>query len=235
MRPVAGRDNRTLALAVVALGTTAAVIGGEIARVWRRGSAPLPAETDDVIGAGAEATRQAVEVAIEGYRETSARETALFNMLISFTVTFAAVRAATHTIRARGRLGPLRDLTFGRRHVHHFVPGIAMAFIAGGVSVATRDEDLDAWLAIPFGAGVALTLDEAALLLELEDVYWTEQGILSVQITLGTLGMLSALALALRVLRRGEVAVLEGEEAASEPHQTNGNRRPQPGHVESGP
>src|SRR3712207_8437960 len=47
-------------------------------------------------------------------------------------------------------------------------------------------------LAIPFGAGVALTLDESALLLELEDVYWTEEGVVSVQITLATIGLLAA-------------------------------------------
>ena len=38
------------------------------------------------------------------------------------------------------------------------------------------------YLALPFGIGVALVLDESALLLELEDVYWTEEGVLSVQI-----------------------------------------------------
>ena len=64
------------------------------------------------------------------------------------------------------------------------------------------------WLALPFGAGVALTLDESALLLKLDDVYWTEEGIVSVQITFAALAMLSALALALRTLRRGERTVL---------------------------
>src|SRR5579884_4280460 len=43
-------ERRTLALGVVALGTTTAVLGTELARVWRRGSAPLPTETSDVLG-----------------------------------------------------------------------------------------------------------------------------------------------------------------------------------------
>ena len=64
-------------------------------------------------------------------------------------------------------------------------------------------------LAVPFGVGMGLTLDESALLLELEDVYWTEEGLLSVQITLAVMAMLGALALALRFLRRGEQVVLE--------------------------
>jgi hypothetical protein len=73
----------------------------------------------------------------------------------------------------------------------------------------SRNEALDQWLALPFGAGVALTLDESALLLELEDVYWTEQGVLSVQITLSAIAFLGALTLSRRLLRRGEQRVLE--------------------------
>ena len=64
------------------------------------------------------------------------------------------------------------------------------------------------WLALPFGAGVALTLDESALLLELDDVYWSERGIVSVQITLTAMLIVSGLALGLRLLRRGEAEVL---------------------------
>ena len=89
------------------------------------------------------------------------------------------------------------------------MPGIVLAFLAGGASVVSRNESLDPWLAVPFGAGVALTLDESALLLKLDDVYWTEEGIVSVQITLAAVAMLSAVALALRTLRRGERVVLD--------------------------
>jgi hypothetical protein len=202
-------ERRTRALAVSALLTGGAVAVTEVARVWRRGSAPLPAETEDVAAAGAEALGQAVEVALRGYREGTPRENALLSLLGSFTLTWAGVRSSTHMIRRRGRFGPFRDLVLGRHHIHHFVPGITLAFLAGGVSVVTRRQDLDPWLAIPFGVGVALTLDESALLLKLDDVYWTEEGIVSVQISLAAVAMLSALALALRVLRRGERVVLE--------------------------
>jgi hypothetical protein len=203
-----GVDQRTQALGAVALLSTGAVLVGELARVWRRGSAPLPAETDDVLGAAEEAARQTVEVAVAGYRESSARETALLNLLLSFTISFGAARALTHALRRRGRVGPFQHVVWGRRHIHHFVPGIVLAFLAGGASIVSRNERLDPWLALPFGLGAALTLDESALLLELDDVYWTERGVLSVQITLAALGMLSTLALALRTLRRGERRVL---------------------------
>ena len=196
---------------MVALGTTIAVGAGEFARVWHRGSAPLPTETDDVIGATEEAVRETVEVARAGYRGGSTRENALLNMLGSFTITFGIARALTYVIRRRRRLGPIRNYRVGDRHVHHVVPGIAVAFLAGGSAIVSRNPGLDPWLALPFGAGMALTLDESALLLELDDVYWTERGVVSLQITLGTLALLSSVALALRVLRRGEADVLEPE------------------------
>jgi hypothetical protein len=203
-----GRRRRTYAIAALAGTTTGAVLAAEVARVWRRGSAPLPAETADVLGAGAEATRQTVEVAVAGYRATPTRETALLNLLGSFVVSLALVRASTWRIRSRGTFGPFRELHVGDRHVHHFVPGIGIAFVAGALAIATRDAELEEWLAIPYGFGVALTLDESALLLELEDVYWTEQGVLSVQIALSAAALLASFALGQRLLRRGEERVL---------------------------
>ncbi|HWT93796.1 MAG TPA: hypothetical protein VN238_12410, partial [Solirubrobacteraceae bacterium] len=199
-------DRKTWALGATAVGTTTVVIVGEVARVWARGAAPSPRGEDPavVLTAAEVAARETVEVALSGYRGGSTRENALLNLLGSFTLTFGIARALTYVIRRRRRLGPIRNYRLGGRHVHHFVPGIAIAFLAGGASVVSRNEELDPWLALPFGAGVALTLDESALLLELDDVYWTERGVVSLQITLGTLALLSSVALALRVLRRGE-------------------------------
>ena len=65
------------------------------------------------------------------------------------------------------------NVIVGRRHIHHYVPGIVIAFAAGTAAILTRNERLEPILAIPFGVGMGLTLDESALLLELEDVYWT--------------------------------------------------------------
>ena len=59
-------------------------------------------------------------------------------------------------------------------------------------------------LAIPLGVGIGLTFDESALLLDLEDVYWSRQGLVGVQITLATASLMAAGMLALRILRRGE-------------------------------
>ncbi len=56
------------------------------------------------------------------------------------------------------------------------------------------------------GAGFGLTFDEAALLLDLRDVYWSREGLLSVQLSLGATAILSIAILTLRMLRRGERA-----------------------------
>ena len=118
------------------------------------------------------------------------------------------MRATAHLIRVRGRYGPFRDVFVADRHIHHFVPGILLTLVAGGASIVSRDEELDRWLAIPFGVGAALTLDESALLLELDDVYWTERGAVSVEIALASLAIVSSLGLVSRLLRRGEQVVL---------------------------
>ncbi|WP_205696272.1 hypothetical protein [Conexibacter sp. SYSU D00693] len=207
-------ERRTVMLGVAALGTTLWVIGSEVVRVYRRRAGDeRPTDAVEALEAAEETARQAVEVAVAGYRAGSTRENALLNLLVSFSLTFAIARASTHTIRRRGHVGPFKDLVVGQRHIHHFVPGIVLAFLAGGASVVSRNEELDPYLALPFGVGVALTLDESALLLKLDDVYWTEEGIVSVQVTLAAMLMLSALAVALKVLRRGEREVLEQGEA----------------------
>jgi len=205
-------DWPTLVLGAVAGAAVVAVVAGELQRVWRRGSAPLPEQTDDLLGAAETAVAETAEVARTGYRLVSTRENALFNLLTSFVATFLIARAITYQLRHSPRVGPFRNLRVGRRHVHHFVPGIVLAFAAGGGALLTREESLEPWLAIPFGVGVGLTLDESALLLELDDVYWSREGILSVQITLAVAAMLAALALGLRFLRRGEEIVLESGE-----------------------
>jgi len=204
---------RTAALGILAGAAIAAVVGGEVVRVWRRGSAPLPGEADDVLTAGAEAVAETVEVARAGYHDVSTRENAAFNLLVSFALTFGIARGITYLLRHRPTVGPFRDLKVGRRHIHHFVPGIVIAFLAGGGAIVTRNEDLEPKLAVAFGVGMGLTLDESALLLELDDVYWSREGVLSVEIALAVLALLSSMFLAARLLRRGEEVVLEGAPA----------------------
>jgi hypothetical protein len=201
-------DRLTLALGVVAGLTTAAVAAGEVGRVWRRGSAPLPQDTDSILLAAEEAVAETAEVARTGYQEVSPRENAMFNLFASFVVTLGATRWITRLLRRRTSLGPFRNVHVGRRHIHHFVPGIVIAFVAGAVAIVTHDESLEPRLAVPMGIGMGLTLDESALLLELDDVYWTREGVVGVQIALGATALLGTILLGLRFLRRGEEIVL---------------------------
>jgi hypothetical protein len=197
----------TLALGVAAAGTTAAVIGDQFLRLVRRRNAAIGGEgafdtAEHAIEAATLATQDTVIVAREGYAAASRRETVLFNILTGFTGAFMFVRLSTWGIR--GGWWPAGNVRVRGRHVHHFVPGIATAFLTGGAGLVTSDKRLEEFLAFPFGAGIGLTLDEAALLLQLEDVYWTREGLLSVQISFGGAALLGAGILALRMLRSGE-------------------------------
>lgn len=202
---------RTAVLGVLATGSVVAFVVVEVGRVWRRGSAPLPSEADHILAAAEEAVTETVEAAIAGYQDVSVRENATFMLLTSFVGTFASARGIAYFLRGRRTLGLFRDVVVGRRHIHHFVPGIALLMVSGAAAILTRDETLEPKLAIFFGAGMGMTLDESALLLELEDVYWSEEGLLGVQITLAAMALFAALGLALRFTRRGEQIVLEGD------------------------
>jgi hypothetical protein len=89
------------------------------------------------------------------------------------------------------------------------VPGILLAFGSGIAALVTPSDELERKLALPMGAGIGLTFDEAALLLDLRDVYWTREGLLSVQLSLGASAVLSIAIITLRMLRRGEAQLLE--------------------------
>ena len=208
-------DRRTVVLALLATTAFGGATVVELGRVWRRGSAPALADSDDPLAAAAEAVVETAEVARTGFQEASTRENAVFVLLTSFVTSFIIARAITTLLRGRGRVGPFKDLTLGRRHIHHYVPGILLAFGAGGAAIVSRSERLDPWLALPFGAGMGLTMDESALLLDLDDVYWSEEGIVSVQIALALTAMLGAVAIASRFLRRGERVVLEDSASAA--------------------
>jgi len=207
-RELSVAERRTIAIGVVAAAITGAAAAVEVGRVWRRGSAPMPSEAGDLLQAAQEAVTETVEAAAVGYQEVSTRENAAFNLLTSFVASSVLARGIALLLRSRRSVGPFRDLRVGGRHIHHFVPGIVMSFVSGAAAIVTRDERIEPKLALVFGTGMGLTLDESALLLELEDVYWTKKGLLSVQITLAVISLIGALALGLRFLRRGEDLVL---------------------------
>jgi hypothetical protein len=104
----------------------------------------------------------------------------LLLMLVSFVVTFLVVRGIVRMIRA-GR-GPFRNVSSGAVHVHHVVPGTLLLFAGAILSISGVGAFwADEVAAVLIGVGGGLVFDEFALLLYLDDVYWTQQGRLSLE------------------------------------------------------
>ncbi len=111
----------------------------------------------------------------------------------AFVVTFLTTRTITRMIRA-GK-GPFHDNVSGSGvHIHHAVPGIILLVIGAFVAVGTTGTD-SAWTivaAVLVGVGTSLVLDEFALILHLQDVYWADEGRISVEmvsLAMACLGM----------------------------------------------
>lgn len=196
-------ERATVGLAGVAMVGAGAVLVDQFGRLLaRRAHEGLGEEHHQLSLVPAEAAKDTVAVAVRGYVTAPRSETVLFNLLAGFLGAFATVRLSTWAIR--DRWGPFRNVHIRGHHVHHFVPGILIAFTAGTIALLTENDELEQRLAIPMGAGIGLTFDEAALLLDLRDVYWTREGLLSVQLSLGATAILSIAILTQRMLRRGE-------------------------------
>lgn len=116
----------------------------------------------------------------------------LFLCLLAFVVTFVTTRGITRLIRS-GR-GPFRDnVSSTGVHIHHAVPGVVLltagAFLAVGAGGATGWAEI---AGVMVGVGTSLVLDEFALILRLDDVYWSEEGRISVEmvgLTVACLGL----------------------------------------------
>jgi hypothetical protein len=113
----------------------------------------------------------------------------LFLASIAFFVSYAVARLIAHAIRAG--VGPFRNLTFGQTHIHHLVWGILLLLLVGygwlvqiGTGQGRSSLLVSRCMSVLYGIGAALTLDEFALWLRLEDVYWTHEGRASVDATL---------------------------------------------------
>ncbi|MFC9790900.1 hypothetical protein, partial [Rhodococcus sp. NPDC127528] len=105
----------------------------------------------------------------------------------AFTTTFVAVRALTHWIRAgHGPKGG--GMSLGGRHFHHYNIGIALLTAVGAVAIRGSEKNRrHPAVALAYGSGGALIVDELALLLDLEDVYWAKQGRTSVDAAVGVI------------------------------------------------
>jgi hypothetical protein len=112
--------------------------------------------------------------------------------LIAFLLTFLVTRTIVRYIRAHAdsdaprKWWQPRNISVsegGGLHIHHVVIGVVLVMVSG-VTMVTLAVDGGVTeftiAAILFGIGAALVLDEFALILHLEDVYWSEDGRTSV-------------------------------------------------------
>jgi hypothetical protein len=114
-----------------------------------------------------------------------------FLILLAFVCSFGFIRTSAHIIRAQVSWWPGNVETKSGTHVHHLVWGILLLLSMGYVGIST---DLGSpwfeFVAIAFGIGMGLTMDEFALWLNLQDVYWSDKGRQSIDAVVVTTGLL---------------------------------------------
>ena len=114
-----------------------------------------------------------------------------FLILLAFVCSFGFIRTSAHMIHAQVSWWPGNVETKSGTHVHHLVWGILLLLSMGYLGIST---DLPSpwfeFVAIGFGIGMGLTMDEFALWLNLQDVYWTDKGRQSIDAVVITTGML---------------------------------------------
>lgn len=142
----------------------------------------------------------------EHFIQESGRAGLLF-MLVAFGVTFAITRTITRRIHARGQSegqdgageeskGLVKDVHIGGVHIHHQVWGILLILLSAALEFSYQPGS--PWIEVLgalFGIGAALTLDEFALWLHLEDVYWTSAGRKSIDAVVVAVALMCALLL----------------------------------------
>lgn len=115
----------------------------------------------------------------EHFEEDPPRER-MFIASLAFFAGFGGARAMTHAIRRQ--IPPFHNMSVGGRHLHHMVPGIGGVLTTGYLWLLLlgtdhgRQHRTSRLTSAAYGLGAALTLDEFALWLTLQDVYWAKQG-----------------------------------------------------------
>ena len=109
------------------------------------------------------------------------RRERLFLASVGFFVAVLVVRGLT--IAIHNDIGPFHDVSMHGRHIHHLVWGILLLLLVGYtwlVEIGTGSDQSWRWAgrltSMLYGVAAALTLDEFALWLNLQDVYWQRQG-----------------------------------------------------------
>jgi len=136
--------------------------------------------------------------------------------LVAFCLTFLVTRTIVRYIRAHAdsdaprKWWQPRNIGHGTLHIHHVVIGVILVMISG-VTMVTQavDGSVPTFIvaAILFGIGAALVLDEFALILHLDDVYWAEDGRTSVDAVFAAVAVAGLLILGFNPLSFFDIAV----------------------------
>lgn len=157
------------------------------------------------------------------------RKRAALHAWIAFIITFAILRFITYGIRYH--FLPLQNVTTpSGAHIHHFVWGVFLLIIVGFLGLMVEEAKWHPRFAYVFGIAAALVIDEVAIWVTFEDVYWTDAGRISVDIAILIIAGFGAFFAASRFWRevwrelkaalglavRGERALLHHHEEAAD-------------------
>ncbi len=138
----------------------------------------------------------------------------VFLVLVGFIVSFAFIRMSTRLMRSpKVPWWPGSVVSEGGVHIHHLVFGIVAMMIAGTLGFAAAGESPYMEIcALLFGIGIGLTIDEFALWVYLDDVYWAEEGRSSIDATVIAAGAMGLVVLGVNPFDLGDSS--EGVPAA---------------------
>jgi hypothetical protein len=134
-----------------------------------------------------------------------------FLLLAGMLVSFGFIRMSTRLMRSPKVPWWPGSVKTGGVHIHHLVFGIVLLMLAGFLAFAFQPDSpgLEI-LAVAFGVGAGLTLDEFALWLHLEDVYWAEEGRRSVDAVIVATIVAGAIVLGLAPVGEGDTGSVAG-------------------------
>ncbi len=130
----------------------------------------------------------------------------------AFTVTFVVARVVTGLIKLGD--GNTGDLEIGGVHLHHYLWGLVLLVVVAVMGLVDRSARTRGWMGLVLGVGLALIVDEIALLVTLEDVYWETPGWASVGAAVSIIGVAGTTLVLTRSRRRG--ALGSGDQTGQE-------------------
>ncbi len=113
-----------------------------------------------------------------------------------FALTFGGMRLLTWLIHIE--VAGLGDVQTGVVHIHHYVWGILLLAVVGAAGLVAHSARARAWMGLAYGIGLALVVDEAALLLSVEDVYWDTTGGISIVLAIAVIAVAGSVLAATR-------------------------------------